>query len=39
MNFSLPKEKDAKAKFKYEDEVQKWLDLIRGAFWKQQLII
>jgi hypothetical protein len=22
----------AKAKFKYEDEVQKWLDLIRGAF-------
>ena len=20
------------AKFKYEDEVQKWLDLIRGAF-------
>ena len=21
-----------KAKFKYEDEVQKWLDLIRGAF-------
>ncbi len=24
--------KDEKAKFKYEDEVQKWLDLIRGAF-------
>lgn len=24
--------KDTKAKFKYEDEVQKWLDLIRGAF-------
>lgn len=24
--------KDKKAKFKYEDEVQKWLDLIRGAF-------
>lgn len=24
--------KDGKAKFKYEDEVQKWLDLIRGAF-------
>jgi hypothetical protein len=23
---------DAKAKFKYEDEVQKWLDLIRGSF-------
>ncbi|MFZ0301403.1 MAG: hypothetical protein WAL75_01910, partial [Terracidiphilus sp.] len=21
-----------KAKFKYEDEVQKWLDLIRGSF-------
>jgi len=24
--------KDENAKFKYEDEVQKWLDLIRGAF-------
>jgi hypothetical protein len=24
--------KNTKAKFKYEDEVQKWLDLIRGAF-------
>ncbi|MFA5747076.1 MAG: restriction endonuclease, partial [Candidatus Paceibacterota bacterium] len=24
--------KDKKAKFKYEDEVQKWLDLIRGSF-------
>jgi len=24
--------KDTKATFKYEDEVQKWLDLIRGAF-------
>lgn len=24
--------KDTKAKFKYEDEVQKWLDLIRGSF-------
>ena len=23
---------DSKARFKYEDEVQKWLDLIRGAF-------
>jgi hypothetical protein len=23
---------DKKARFKYEDEVQKWLDLIRGAF-------
>jgi hypothetical protein len=23
---------DTKAKFKYEDEVQKWLDLIRGSF-------
>lgn len=22
----------AKAKFKYEDEVQRWLDLIRGSF-------
>ncbi len=24
--------KDGKAKFRYEDEVQKWLDLIRGSF-------
>ncbi len=27
------------AQFKYEDEVQKWLDLIRGSFMKPQLII
>ncbi|MEJ5349809.1 MAG: GIY-YIG nuclease family protein [Desulfosoma sp.] len=30
--FFSPEGRGEKAKFKYEDEVQKWLDLIRGAF-------
>ena len=30
--FFLAEGKGDKAKFKYEDEVQKWLDLIRGSF-------
>ena len=30
--FFFAEGKDTKAKFKYEDEVQKWLDLIRGSF-------
>lgn len=30
--FFSAEDKGKKAKFKYEDEVQKWLDLIRGSF-------
>lgn len=30
--FFATEDKDKKAKFIYEDEVQKWLDLIRGSF-------